>query len=73
MACEKELFPELCRFKPDLLFISAGFDAHRHDLIGQLNLHSDDYIWITEKLLGIANIYCKGRVVSVLEGGYNTY
>jgi len=67
-----EVTPKLLRFKPDLLFISAGFDGHSDDLIGQCKYKDADFAWVTEQLMSIANITCKGKVVSVLEGGYNT-
>lgn len=59
-------------FKPDFLFISAGFDAHKKDTInsGYIALVEEDFAWVTEKLVQIANSCCGGRVVSVLEGGY---
>ena len=52
------------------LFISAGFDAHREDDLGQLGLVEADYDWITRRLKGLADRHCKGRIVSCLEGGY---
>ncbi|MFW9616752.1 histone deacetylase family protein [Aquabacterium sp.] len=58
-------------FKPDMIFISAGFDAHREDEMGGLGLVEADYAWITQKILDLAQRYCQGRVVSCLEGGYN--
>ena len=54
-----------------MIFVSAGFDAHRDDDLGQLGLVEDDYAWITEKIKGIADRHAKGRIVSCLEGGYN--
>lgn len=63
--------PELERFKPEMLFISAGFDAHREDEMAQLNLTEADYVWVTQRLLDIAARHAQGRIVSVLEGGYD--
>ncbi|MFO1225830.1 histone deacetylase family protein [Roseateles sp.] len=63
--------PALEAFKPEMIFISAGFDAHRLDDLGQLGLVEADYEWITLKLLDVARRHAKGRVVSCLEGGYN--
>ena len=63
--------PALERFKPQMLFISAGFDAHRDDDLGQLGLVEADYEWITLKLKDVAERLSQGRIVSVLEGGYN--
>ncbi|HXK55573.1 MAG: histone deacetylase family protein [Gammaproteobacteria bacterium] len=62
--------PALECFKPQLILISAGFDAHAEDEMGNLRLREDDYSWITGELKSIADTYAGGRVVSVLEGGY---
>ena len=62
--------PRLEEFKPEMVFISAGFDAHREDDLGQLGLVEADYAWITQRLVDIADRYSKGRIVSCLEGGY---
>ncbi|MBL0088716.1 MAG: histone deacetylase family protein [Ideonella sp.] len=62
--------PRLEEFRPEMLFISAGFDAHREDDLGQLGLVEADYEWITRRLVGLADRHCQGRVVSCLEGGY---
>jgi acetoin utilization deacetylase AcuC-like enzyme len=59
------------QFKPDLVMISAGFDAHKDDLLGHLNLTTNDFATLTKLVCDIANTYSKGKVVSVLEGGYN--
>lgn len=58
-------------FQPEMIFISAGFDAHREDDLGGLGLVEADYAWITAKLMDIARRHAKGRIVSCLEGGYN--
>jgi acetoin utilization deacetylase AcuC-like enzyme len=68
---EDKVFPALNKFRPELLLISAGFDAHRDDPLANINLVEDDYVWVTEKLGGIADAHCGGRIVSMLEGGYN--
>jgi acetoin utilization deacetylase AcuC-like enzyme len=65
------LLPALGQFRPDLLMISAGFDAHREDPLASLCLDEDDYRWATEQLVAFADAQCGGRVVSALEGGYN--
>ena len=70
-AMERQVLPALSAFKPVLLLISAGFDAHRADPLANLNLEDDDYRWVTERLLEIARTCCGGRVVSTLEGGYD--
>ena len=68
----EEIFPRLMAFSPDFIFISAGFDAHRKDTINQgyISLIEDDFEWVTHNLVKIANSCCDGRIVSVLEGGY---
>jgi acetoin utilization deacetylase AcuC-like enzyme len=63
--------PALADFRPDLLIISAGFDAHRADPLAQLCLDTADFGWITDRLLAVADLACGGRVVSALEGGYD--
>lgn len=70
-AYEERIFPPLEAFKPDLIIISAGFDAHEGDPLAGMKLDEDDFIWFTEKLMDIAGRVCDGRIVSVLEGGYN--
>jgi len=62
--------PALNAFKPQMVFISAGFDAHREDDLGQMGLIEDDYAWITREMLRVARQHGQGRVVSCLEGGY---
>lgn len=62
--------PRLEEFRPQLVFVSAGFDAHREDDLGQLGLVESDYQWITRRLKDLAERHCEGRIVSVLEGGY---
>jgi len=63
--------PALRKFKPELLLVSAGFDAHRDDPLADIALVEDDYRWITEELTGIAAEFCGKRLISALEGGYN--
>jgi acetoin utilization deacetylase AcuC-like enzyme len=65
------ILPRLDGFKPDLVLISAGFDAHTRDPLANLNLVEADFAWATAKLMEAADKYCEGRVVSVLEGGYD--
>ena len=67
----QRILPALEAFRPQLLLISAGFDAHRCDPLAQLLLDEEDYIWITEKLIEIAYRHAGGRLVSALEGGYD--
>ena len=59
------------RFAPDLVLLSAGFDAHRDDPLGGLALDEDDFVWITEAMMALADTHCSGRLVSLLEGGYD--
>ena len=68
---QQEMQPALRQFQPQLILISAGFDAHYLDPLAELNFNEDDYAWLTAQILGIANDCCAGRVVSILEGGYN--
>jgi acetoin utilization deacetylase AcuC-like enzyme len=68
---EKNWLPRLEEFKPEMIFISAGFDAHREDDLGQLGLVEADYTWMTKRIKEIAAKYANGRIVSSLEGGYN--
>jgi acetoin utilization deacetylase AcuC-like enzyme len=68
---EAEMLPAIRRFNPELIIISAGFDAHYSDPLAGLNLEDDDYRWITAELMRIADETCDGRIVSILEGGYS--
>ncbi|MBR44938.1 MAG: acetoin utilization protein [Rhodospirillaceae bacterium] len=70
-AMESKVFPALRSFKPELILISAGFDAHRDDPLANLQLVEADYVWVTGELCRIAAEKCAGRVVSTLEGGYD--
>jgi acetoin utilization deacetylase AcuC-like enzyme len=71
-AVERFWLPALESFGPQMVFVSAGFDAHRDDPLAYLKLDDADYRWVTEKLMDVAQRHAKGRVVSTLEGGYNT-
>jgi acetoin utilization deacetylase AcuC-like enzyme len=66
-----ELLPAMDAFAPELVIISAGFDAHRRDPLAQLNLDAEDYAWITGKLVALAGRHACGRIISLLEGGYD--
>lgn len=70
-AFETRVLPALDAFSPDLLVISAGFDAHHRDPLAQINLTESDFSWVTSKLLEAADKACGRRVVSLLEGGYD--
>ena len=65
------ILPRLQRFAPELVVISAGFDAHRRDPLAELELDAEDFAWMTRKLMEVADSSAGGRVVSVLEGGYD--
>ena len=67
---EMSWIPRLEEFQPEMIFISAGFDAHREDDMGQLGLTEQDFAWITQRVKDVAKRYSKGRIVSLLEGGY---
>jgi acetoin utilization deacetylase AcuC-like enzyme len=68
---EVDMLPAIRRFNPQIMIISAGFDAHRLDPLGGLNLEDEDFYWITRELMRIADASCDGRIVSILEGGYS--
>ena len=68
---EYQWLPLLDKFKPEMIFVSAGFDAHRDDDLGRMGLVEADYEWITGKLMDVARRHAQGRLVSCLEGGYN--
>jgi len=70
-AWEQVVFPRVEAFAPELILISAGFDAHADDPLAQLELQVDDFDWITRRICDLADRHAAGRVVSVLEGGYN--
>jgi acetoin utilization deacetylase AcuC-like enzyme len=63
--------PRLEAFKPEMIFISAGFDAHREDDLGQLGLTEQDFAWMTDRIKDVARRFSRGRIVSCLEGGYH--
>jgi acetoin utilization deacetylase AcuC-like enzyme len=67
----QRILPALDAFRPDLVLVSAGFDAHKNDPLAQLLLDEDDYTWVTEKLLEIAYRHADGRFIATLEGGYD--
>jgi acetoin utilization deacetylase AcuC-like enzyme len=64
-------FEKIANFKPQLLFFSAGFDAHHNDPLAHLNLSEADYVWLTMQIAKIAKVHCQGKMISVLEGGYD--
>ena len=70
-AWDEILLPALDAHRPQLLLVSAGFDAHRDDPLAQLQLETDDYAWVTQRLSALADTHAQGRMVSALEGGYD--
>jgi acetoin utilization deacetylase AcuC-like enzyme len=70
-AMTQQVLPALDAFRPAMVVVSAGFDAHRSDPLAQLMLDEGDYAWVTEKLLEIADRHANSRLVSTLEGGYD--
>lgn len=70
-AFDNVILPQLRKFAPELIVISAGFDAHYRDPLASLNLKAEDFDWVTRKLMDVADTSAGGRIVSVLEGGYD--
>ena len=70
-AIERDWLPALEKFKPQLIFISAGFDAHTADPLGDIHLKEADFTWVTDLIVAAARQHCEGRIISTLEGGYN--
>ena len=71
-AVRDEVLPAIDRFKPDLILLSAGFDAHKDDPLAMLRLEEADFAWVTREMMDLAERHCAGRLVSSLEGGYDT-
>jgi acetoin utilization deacetylase AcuC-like enzyme len=71
VAFDNLILPQLTKFAPELIIISAGFDAHRRDPLANINLDAEDFGWVTRKLMDVADSSAGGRIVSVLEGGYD--
>ena len=67
----QQWLPRLEAYRPEMIFVSAGFDAHRDDDLGQMGLLEDDYAWMTRQIKAVADLHAQGRIVSCLEGGYN--
>jgi acetoin utilization deacetylase AcuC-like enzyme len=70
-AFDERILPALDAFAPEFLVVSAGFDAHLRDPLAQIRLLEPDFAWVTEKLIGVADKHCGGKLVSALEGGYD--
>ena len=68
---EQKVLNPIDRFKPEVILISAGFDAHKRDPLASINLESKDYYEVTKKIVDLANVHSKGRIISFLEGGYD--
>ena len=71
MAWADRILPALDTFAPELIIVSAGFDAHRRDPLAQLRLETEDYAWISREILALADKHTGGKLVSSLEGGYD--
>lgn len=70
-AFRDRILPAIDNMRPDLILISAGFDAHHRDPLAAINLDEEDFAWATDELMGRADQYCSGRIVALLEGGYD--
>src|SRR5258708_7191032 len=70
-AFESRILPRLREFRPELVIISAGFDAHMRDPLASINLTEDDFVWVTQKIMDVADQSAAGRIVSLLEGAYD--
>jgi acetoin utilization deacetylase AcuC-like enzyme len=70
-AFENRILPQLNEFRPELIVISAGFDAHMRDPLANINLEETDFAWATQKIMDVADRFADGRIVSLLEGGYD--
>jgi acetoin utilization deacetylase AcuC-like enzyme len=70
-AIERDWIPAVCAHRPDLILVSAGFDAHADDPLAGLELTHDDFAWVTGLIVNLADDFCGGRIVSALEGGYD--
>ena len=68
---KQTILPKLNDFKPEMVLISAGFDAHAADPLANINLNTNSYQWMTEQIMDIAHQFCEDRIISLLEGGYN--
>jgi len=68
---QSKVLPKLDRFKPEILLVSAGFDAHRDDPLAQIELSDQGFETMTRMLVDVANAHCRGRIISALEGGYD--
>ena len=68
---KKTIIENLDKFKPEVILISAGFDAHKRDPLANINLESKDFFYLTKIITDLANIHCEGRIISFLEGGYD--
>ncbi len=71
MAFQEKVLPKIHQFRPDVVLISAGFDAHRADPLAQVNLSTESFGWMTQWMMEIADQYSEGRLISLLEGGYD--
>jgi acetoin utilization deacetylase AcuC-like enzyme len=67
---KRDLLPAFKQFRPDIILVSTGFDGHRDDDMSDVNLSTEMFTWIMERVMEMADSYCNGRVISILEGGY---
>jgi acetoin utilization deacetylase AcuC-like enzyme len=70
-AFSEKVLPAINDYRPEMILVSAGFDAHQDDPLGSINLSTEHYQWMTEALMDCANQHCGNRILSVLEGGYH--
>ena len=68
---QKDLLPAFDEFKPEVILVSAGFDAHIDDEMADMQLSTEGFSWIMQKIVELAKLYSKGRIISILEGGYS--
>jgi acetoin utilization deacetylase AcuC-like enzyme len=68
---QRDLFPAFADFNPEVILVSAGFDAHMDDEMSDIRLSTEGFSWIAQKIVEMANSYAKGRLISILEGGYS--
>ena len=71
IAFREKILPKIESFKPEFVIISAGFDAHKHDPLGHILLNTEFFGWMTQRMMEVADQHCEGRIISVLEGGYD--
>ena len=68
---QRDLLPAFEKFRPEVILVSAGFDAHKDDEMADIQLSTEGFSWIMRKIIEMGELYSKGRVISILEGGYS--